>query len=449
MLKISSSFRGEDPVGRFNEFYKEKKVERKKPKSTLTTDERLTSCIVEGTKEGLVADLNKALATKKPLEIINGPLMQGMKEVGRLFNDNQLIVAEVLQSAEAMKASVNHLEQFMEKGDSASKGKILLATVKGDVHDIGKNLVDIILTNNGYNVVNLGIKVLSETLIDAQKRETADAIGLSGLLVKSAHQMVNTVGDFKDAGISVPVLVGGAALTKKFTATKIQPVYEGLVLYAKDAMDGLMIADKATNPDTRKVLLADRKNKEVLQHIPEVESKNEIVNTERKAAPSLSNTHSIPPIPFNEVRVKTDYNLDELFTYINPKMLYVKHLGLKGDPEKLLARGDKKAKELVKFVDSFQQEIIKSNMIKPKSICRFYPAMSEGNSIIIFDPDNPVKEIEALNFPRQIGGGGLCLSDYLPKKSNGEKDAIAIFVTTAGEGVREIAERLQREGRVS
>ena len=172
----------------------------------------------------MIPDLDRKLAEgAAPLDIINGPLMTGMAEVGRLFNNNELIVAEVLQSAEAMKAGVNHLEQFMEKADTAARGKIVLATVKGDVHDIGKNLVEIILSNNGYEVVNLGIKVPPEELIKAYHEHQPDAIGLSGLLVKSAHQMVTTAGDLHDHGIQVPLLVGGAALSEKFTKTKIAP----------------------------------------------------------------------------------------------------------------------------------------------------------------------------------------------------------------------------------
>ena len=438
-------FRGEDPIGQFNDFYKEKKIETKQPKSTLTPEERLASYIVEGTKEGLVDDLNRVLQKVKPIDIINGPLMKGMGEVGRLFNDNQLIVAEVLQSAEAMKAAVTHLEQFMEKGDTVSKGKIILATVKGDVHDIGKNLVDIIFSNNGYQVVNLGIKVLSEILIDAQKSKPADAIGLSGLLVKSAHQMVNTLEDFKNAGISVPVLVGGAALTRKFTDTKIQPVYEGPVLYAKDAMDGLMIANSVTNPATREDFLSgrliDKESKAVVEVNPKAETEKIITKPVK-----LSNTHSIPTIPFNEVRIESDYDLEELFTYINPRMLFEKHLGLKGNPKKLVAKGDQKAKELVESINSFQKEIIKENMIAPKTICRFYPAVSVGESIILYDPEDPGKKVGAFNFPRQASKGGRCLSDYLLTKSNGQKDSIALFVVTAGEGISRIAQKFKEKG---
>ena len=178
--------------------------------------------------------------------------------MGRLFNNNELIVAEVLQSAEAMKAAVNHLEQFMEKADTATRGKVVLATVKGDVHDIGKNLVEIILTNNGYEVVNLGIKVPPEELIKAYQEHQPDAIGLSGLLVKSAQQMVITANDLKDAGIGVPLLVGGAALTEKFTQTKIAPTYGEAVCYAKDAMTGLRLMNELMDPATRERVISEQ-----------------------------------------------------------------------------------------------------------------------------------------------------------------------------------------------
>jgi 5-methyltetrahydrofolate--homocysteine methyltransferase len=183
--------------------------------------------------------------------------MTGMAEVGRLFNNNELIVAEVLQSAEAMKAAVTHLEQFMEKADSATRGKIVLATVKGDVHDIGKNLVEIILSNNGYQVINLGIKVPPDMLIRAFQEHAPDAIGLSGLLVKSAQQMIITAGDLKDAGIRVPLLVGGAALSDRFTRTRIAPAYGEAVCYAKDAMTGLDLMNRLMDPAARDATISD------------------------------------------------------------------------------------------------------------------------------------------------------------------------------------------------
>jgi 5-methyltetrahydrofolate--homocysteine methyltransferase len=205
---------GDDPVAAFANHFREKA-----PKATseerlnLPLDERLALAIIEGSKEGLAEDLDEALTGRSPLEIINGPLMDGMTEVGRQFNANQLIVAEVLQSAESMKFSVSHLEPHMEQSETTVKGKVVLATVKGDVHDIGKNLVEIIMGNNGYEIINLGIKVPPQDLIQAYQEHQPDMIGLSGLLVKSAAMMVETAQDFQQAGISCPVLVGGAALS--------------------------------------------------------------------------------------------------------------------------------------------------------------------------------------------------------------------------------------------
>ena len=243
----------------FTDFYREKKKEKTEDDIPKTVPERLSYYIIEGTKEGLIPDLEAALQMyDAPLDVINGPLMEGMAEVGRLFNENQLIVAEVLQSAGVMKASVAHLEQFMEKKeDDSGKGKIVLATVKGDVHDIGKNLVEIILSNNGYKVIDVGIKVTPATLIEVIRKEKPDIIGLSGLLVKSAQQMVITAQDFKEAGIDVPILVGGAALSRRFTETKISAEYDGPVLYAKDAMHGLELANRLQNKEDKEDLLEE------------------------------------------------------------------------------------------------------------------------------------------------------------------------------------------------
>ncbi|HYV66380.1 MAG TPA: homocysteine S-methyltransferase family protein, partial [Myxococcales bacterium] len=234
----------QEAVAAFAGHFREKKPAGP-ARSELPLDERLARYIVEGSRDGLEADLAEKLGQgAKPLDIINGPLMRGMDEVGRLFNANQLIVAEVLQSAESMKAAVSWLEPHMDKVNSSTRGKVLLATVKGDVHDIGKNLVDIILSNNGFEVVNLGIKVPPEALIQAVREHRPDVVGLSGLLVKSAQQMVLTAEDLKDAGIDRPLLVGGAALSDRFTRGKIAPAYGGTVVYANDAMNGLELLNK-------------------------------------------------------------------------------------------------------------------------------------------------------------------------------------------------------------
>ncbi len=247
--------RGADPVAAFAAHFRDRAPRATaEERSALPLDERLSQCIIEGSKEGLAEDLDLALQEREPLAIINGPLMAGMDEVGRQFNANQLIVAEVLQSAEAMKSAVAHLEPHMERTDAASRGCVLLATVRGDVHDIGKNLVEIIMSNNGYRVVNLGIKVPAQELIAGYREHNPDIIGLSGLLVKSAQMMVETVQDFRTAGIRVPVLVGGAALSNRFTRLRIAPEYDGLVAYSPDAMSGLALANVIQDADERERL---------------------------------------------------------------------------------------------------------------------------------------------------------------------------------------------------
>ena len=249
--------RGDDPVAAFAAHFRDRAPRSTiEERSALPLDERLANCIIEGSKEGLADDLDLAMLERAPLDIINGPLMAGMDEVGRQFNANQLIVAEVLQSAEAMKFAVSHLEPHMERSDAAVRGRILLATVKGDVHDIGKNLVEIIMSNNGYHVVNLGIKVPPQDLIAGYREHLPDIIGLSGLLVKSAQMMLETVQDFRVAGIRAPVMVGGAALSNRFTRLRIAPEYDGLVAYAPDAMTGLALANLIQDADERERMAA-------------------------------------------------------------------------------------------------------------------------------------------------------------------------------------------------
>ncbi|HEY6390742.1 MAG TPA: homocysteine S-methyltransferase family protein, partial [Bryobacteraceae bacterium] len=284
-------------IAAITEHFRKAGKKEKKKAADLPLDERLANYIVEGTKDGLVPDLDRKRAEgAAPLDIINGPLMTGMAEVGRLFNNNELIVAEVLQSAEAMKAGVSHLEQFMEKADTSARGKIILATVKGDVHDIGKNLVEIILSNNGYTVVNLGIKVPPDVLIKAFQEHRPDAIGLSGLLVKSAHQMVITGGDLKDHGVTVPLLVGGAALSEKFTKTKIAPNYASPTFYAKDAMTGLRLLNEIMDPATREAVLASHIFGE-MDASPAPSPESQVPNQESRS-PKVRADIPIPAAPY-------------------------------------------------------------------------------------------------------------------------------------------------------
>ena len=415
----------------------------KPPKESLPLDTRLSNYIIEGSKDGLVEDLElKRAEGGAPLDIINGPLMAGMSEVGRLFNNNELIVAEVLQSAEAMKAAVTHLEKFMEKADTAARGKIVLATVKGDVHDIGKNLVEIILSNNGYTVVNLGIKVPSEALIQAYRDHKPDAIGLSGLLVKSAQQMVTAGEDFKNAGINVPLLVGGAALSEKFATNRIAPAYSAPTFYAKDAMTGLRLLNEIMDPQGREATLASHVFSAPAA-VPVAIAETPVPYSEKRSA-KVRPDWPIPPVPYKERRVRLVPNLQEVWSYINPFMLYGRHLGYKGNFEKDLHERNARALELFHSVEEVKQRV--GQFMKVRAVWRFFEVERVGNSVQLFEPGAETA-LHTFQFGRQARENGLSLSDYvLDPNDNGVRDHVAMFVVTAGEGVRQFSETAKAQG---
>src|SRR6184192_845441 len=382
-------WRGDDPVAAFAAHFRGRRVEARAVRSALPLDERLARYIVEGSKDGLVDDLAEKLRESRPLDIINGPLMTGMDEVGRLFNANELIVAEVLQSAEAMKAAVAYLEPFMEKTDSATKGAVILATVKGDVHDIGKNLVEIILGNNGFRVVNLGIKVPPEDLIAAYRTHRPDLIGLSGLLVKSAQQMVVTAEDLRAAGVRCPVLVGGAALSAKFTAAKIAPAYASLVCYANDAMAVLDLANKLMSEETREAMAAKVQAEQ--KRLREAPART-MAAAPAAAAPLIRHDQPVPTPPDLKRHVLDPFPLEDVFPYVNPAMLYGKHLGLRGNLETLLGQGDEKAARLRERVAEVEKEVLANGTMPPRAVFKFFPAQSEGDAILLYGPGHRVTE---------------------------------------------------------
>src|SRR5271166_2687431 len=437
-------WRGDDPIAAFAAYFRARKsTVTAEDRKSMPLDDRLARYILEGSKDGLVEDLDEALTTRGPLEIINGPLMKGMDEVGRLFNANQMIVAEVLQSAEAMKAAVAHLEPHMTKTENVSKGKIILATVKGDVHDIGKNLVEIILGNNGYDVVNLGIKVPPEELIKAYREHRPDAIGLSGLLVKSAQMMVITAQDLKNAEIACPVLVGGAALSNRFTRIKIAPEYAGLVAYANDAMNGLDLANQ----------IMDREARESLKIRLEAEtqrlqaSASKVVDAPSKplVRATVRRDIEIPRPPDLKLHVLRGYDLGEIFDYINPKSLYAKHLGFKNF-EEALEKGDAKARELSDAVEEVAHLMIARGDISASAIYKFFPAQTDGDrTVMILSPDGK-NVLETFIFGRQSDAPGLCLADYIAPRDSGRLDYVNFFITTIGTGVRALAEEWKNKG---
>ncbi|WP_027390103.1 methionine synthase [Chrysiogenes arsenatis] len=402
----------------------------------LSIEEKLVSNIVEGSKEELVARLEAACAKYRPLEIINGPLMEGMATVGKLFNENQLIVAEVLQSAEVMKAAVDYLSPKLDKSETVHRGTMVLATVKGDVHDIGKNLVDIILTNNGFKVINLGIKIPSETILAAVREHSPDFIGLSGLLVRSAQQMIATASDLRDAGINVPIFVGGAALSENFAANRIQPEYNGTVIYSKDPMECFATAQRLIDPNLRADFEAE------LSEVRQARASS------KKATPQVTPTipatiaEITPPTPpdFERhiVTVKGD-QIREIFEYINPAMLFGKHLGFKGYTQ-ALESGDPKALKLRDSVQVLLDELVANPAVQLQGVYQYYRAQrTQPETVTIYVGEATKRE---LRFPRDERQG-ISLADYHRAEGG---DNLALMAVTAGATFSQLALAAKDQG---
>lgn len=459
---------GDDPIGAFANHFREQKTTRVALSQDLPLEERLAQYIVEGSRDGLVADLNLALKEKAPLAIINGPLMNGMNQVGKLFNENKLIVAEVLQSAESMKAAVDHLSQFMAKNETATLGKVLLATVKGDVHDIGKNLVDIILSNNGFEVVDLGIKIPSDVLLAGIREHRPDVVGLSGLLVKSAHQMVSTAEDLSRVGECPPLIVGGAALSLKFVEQRISPAYSGATRYAKDAMQALDVIKAVL---TKTAIGSEQVGGGVpKEKAPPVAPLSQIVNpsvvvtsleksTEHRGrSPHVSMIEQPPPPPDFDLHCLQNVPIGLIWSYINPQMLYGRHLGIKGhwvkklvemksDPNirKQIKKEAPKVLEIWDLVEEVKQEYQETPIMKPSAIYQFFPALSVGERIELYSGSGRANRVASFEFQRQASDEFLCLADYV-NPPEAPLDNLALFVVSVGQGVRQQAQQLRQSG---
>lgn len=405
--------------------------------ASLTSEARLARMVVEGRRSGLEPLLEELLTRMEPLAIINGPLMAGMDEVGRLFGAGKLIVAEVLVSAEVMQAAVDHLRPHMA-GDTAPRGSLLLATVRGDVHDIGKNLVGIIFSTNGFRVTDLGVQCPSEKLIAAWRQDPTDLIGLSGLLVRSAHQMVDTAADLAAAGIRVPILVGGAALSPVFTRERIAPAYPGGVHYAPDAMAGLALATR---------LLAG----EALADAPPARPAAPPAAPPQGGDPTPATAPpaarvEVPPPPDLARHLLPSLPLEEVLAHLNRQMLLGKHLGLRGSVARLLAQGDLRAQELAARVDALTDAAVARGWLAPAGVYQFFRAASRGDSVVLFDPTG-ARELAALPFLRQRRPPHACAADWVQPEV-GEGDSVALFVVTCGAGIRERAAQLREQRRL-
>jgi 5-methyltetrahydrofolate--homocysteine methyltransferase len=419
---------------------------------TLSVDDKLKFAIINGEKsvgdgpqkQTLEQLLDDALQQYSPLDLINTVLLDGMRTVGELFGARKMQLPSVLDSAGVMKQAVAYLEPKMEKKAGTQKGTLVLATVKGDVHDIGKNLVDIILSNNGYKVVNLGIKQPADSIIKAAQDNGADAIGLSGLLVKSTLEMKYVLQDLHRQELQFPVICGGAALTRKYVEDDLRREYHAGVFYADDAFAGLHIMEDLVSSDgQRESRLQDGKTVKEYAKAAAVDEETGPVFAER--SPVVSDAPHIPVPPFWGVRVRKDYDLREIFQYINETALFKNQWQLKTASQQDYLRLVEDKFRPIKT--KLEEEILSSGLFEPKVVYGYFPCQSEGNDLIVYDPGaNSVpnggapaqvlatgqKEIVRFTFPRQKEGRRLSISDFFAPRSSGKMDVLGLSLVTVG-----------------
>ncbi|MDX6531302.1 MAG: 5-methyltetrahydrofolate--homocysteine methyltransferase [Blastocatellia bacterium] len=459
-----------DPLTQFTTLFENVKTKSaKKASKGETVEERLKNHIIDGEKIGLEAELKTALESYPALDIINNILLEGMKVVGDLFGSGQMQLPFVLQSAEAMKAAVRFLEPFMEKkGGATAKGTLVLATVKGDVHDIGKNLVDIILTNNGYRVINLGIKQTIDTILNAYDEHQADAIGMSGLLVKSTLIMKDNLEVMNERGIGVPVVLGGAALTRRYVEDDLKSIYKGTLFYARDAFAGLHTMDKLMSgdghmgdDDQAKAAVASVSDNGDQSEEAEDLIGEEAKRGERKGARPRGVTRSagdtthtlrsdvrtdvaIPQPPFFGSRVVLDIPIENVFDYVNEIALF------KGQWQ--FKQGRTSAEEYQALVagkirpvyEELKERCEREGLLVPRVVYGYFPAQSAGNDLIVYDPAARTERAR-FTFPRQPTGKRLCLADYFASVDSGHMDIVAFDLVTVGRRASEYSQELFKQ----
>ncbi len=451
-----------DPLQAFIELFKDvdSVAGAAKEKKNLTLEERLRAHIIDGEKEDLHKCLDEAMEKYDPLTIINEHLLDGMKTVGELFGSGQMQLPFVLQSAEVMKMAVAHLEPHMEKKEGDTKGTIVLATVKGDVHDIGKNLVDIILSNNGYTVHNIGIKQTMTQILDAYREHKPDAIGLSGLLVKSVNVMEENLKDFSEAGVDVPIILGGAALARHYCESYLRNQYTtGNVYYGKDAFDGLRtmdhIVENKTDALDEEIKARLEKRSQAEDVIAKSRAKQAAEQDEFAASKSDGGTAvaekirsevatdvAVPEAPFWGSRVIEGLGLDEIYPYINPIALFRGQWQFK--------KGSMSKEEYEHFLedevhpvfDRLKNQMRDDDILHPKLVYGYWPCQSDGDDLLVFDPEDHDREIERFKFPRQKKNKRLCISDFFKGTDTGEKDVICFTCVTMGQEVSNLAKKL-------
>jgi 5-methyltetrahydrofolate--homocysteine methyltransferase len=432
-----------DPLTELMEHYAKHKGEKKeKPARAETVEERLKNRIIDGDKVGLQDDLEQALKSYPALDIINTILLDGMKVVGELFGSGQMQLPFVLQSAEVMKSAVAYLEQFMDKASATSKGVMILATVKGDVHDIGKNLVDIILTNNGYKVVNLGIRCPIETMLHAAEEHRAHAIGMSGLLVKSTLIMKENLEVMGERNVTIPVILGGAALTRRYVEQDLRKVYPGSVLYANDAFDGLRYMERVVAgtldvpTGTQSALGEENVPTGAEAKIALAESEDDRYRTEGTVVAashhsSVRPAEAIPTPPFWGTKVVEQVPLEDVFRFVNKVALirgqWQVRKGKLNEEEyqKLLAE------KILPGYEALKSAVIRHRYLEPKVVYGYFPCQSDGNDLIVFEDDRATERLR-FSFPRQVGDRRLCLADYFSSVETGRMDVVAFHLVTMG-----------------
>ncbi|MEU0107658.1 MULTISPECIES: methionine synthase [unclassified Streptomyces] len=431
---------GYDPLQKLMQLFegataKSLKAGKAEELAALPLDERLKRRIIDGERNGLEADLDEALQSRPALDIVNETLLDGMKVVGELFGSGQMQLPFVLQSAEVMKTAVAHLEPHMEKveGDEAGKGTIVLATVRGDVHDIGKNLVDIILTNNGYNVVNLGIKQPVSAILDAAEEHKADVIGMSGLLVKSTVIMKENLEELNSRGLAArfPVILGGAALTRAYVEQDLHEIYEGEVRYARDAFEGLRLMDAlmAVKRGTPGAALPELKQRRV--KAAATVRTTEQLSAEGPRRSDVATDNPVPTPPFFGTRVVKGIPLKEYASWLDEGALFKGQWGLKRDMIDSVGRP-----RLRMWLDRLRTE----NLVEAAVVYGYFPCVSKDDDLIILDEHG--NERTRFTFPRQDRGRRLCLADFFRPEESGQADVVGLQIVTVGSRIGEATAEL-------
>ncbi len=430
-----------DPLLVLSTMFAESAAKEETSAVALPVDERLKKRIVDGNRVGLEKDLEEARVEKglRPLDIINDILLEGMKVVGDLFGAGKMQLPFVLKSAETMKAAVAHLEPYMEKVEGVSKGKVVLATVKGDVHDIGKNLVDIILTNNGYKVFNLGIKQPINAIIDEFEKQKADAIGMSGLLVKSTLVMKENLEILNERSLGPSIILGGAALTRNYVEHDLRGIYKGPVAYAKDAFEGLHLMDKLMAGES---IGADFRQRPPIAAAPKATAATATAVLPKRSA--VRTDVPIPRPPFWGSRVIEHVPLKAVMPYLNEVMLFQVQWQYKksGRPQEQYDRYVDA--EVRPILAELAQTCIKEKILNPQAVYGYWPCNSDGDDLIIFDPvaaGAPAgREIQRFTFPRQRKEPFWCLPDFFRPIESGQRDVVAFSIVTVGRKATEVAQ---------